>query len=250
MSDQLLSEADRLYRLGRSAEAASLCQKILRSNPRHFGALYTLSKICLEAHQFEQAHYLLEEALKLDPAFADGHCIHGIALCHLGQFAEALASFDKAVSLRSDFVDAICNRSMLLLRMGDFEQALSGFDRVLALDPNHAVTWNNRGNALLSAKCYLDALLSYDRALSIWPDFGEAKINRANTLKEVAQSTAAETFADILCGRAEELMERQLYKEALACFDDALAVKAEFAAALSGREQARGTIARENRTSR
>jgi tetratricopeptide (TPR) repeat protein len=134
--------------------------------------------------------------------------------------------------------------------MGDFEQALSAFDRVLEVDPNHAVTWNNRGNALYSGKCYLDALLSYDKALSIWPDFGQAKTNRANTLKDVAKSTAAEAFVDVLCSRGADLMEQQLYKDALACFDDALAVRAGSAAALAGREHALKKLAKESCTSR
>ena len=240
--EQLLHEAEGLHRAGRIAEAAALYQRILRGNPRQFSALYALGRIYFDAQQFDQAQYLIGEALRIDSAFAEGHCILGVALWNLGRTADALASFDRAISLKADFTDAIANRGMLLLRENRFAEALPAFDRVLELDPNHAVTWNNRGTALASAKCYLDALTSYDKALSIWPEFGQAKANRDNLLKEVAKSTAGRVFADVLCAQGSALMEQQRYKDALACFDDALFVRADCAAAAVGREEAQRSL--------
>jgi len=143
---------------------------------------YALGMSYFEKGQFDQAQYILDEAVRLNPLLLDGLCIRGIALLRLHRHQEALACFERALAAKPDFVEALSNRATTYLELNRIEEALAGFDAALASDPKHAVSWNNRGNALTALKRYEDALASYDKALAIQPGFREAIDNRVNAL--------------------------------------------------------------------
>ena len=143
---------------------------------------YALGMSYFEKGQFDQAQYVLDEAVRLNPLLLDGLCVRGIALLRLKRHQEALACFERALAAKPDFVEALSNRATAYLELNRIEEALAGFDAALAVDCNHAVSWNNRGNALTAVKRYEEAVASYDKALAIQPEFAEAKDNRVNAL--------------------------------------------------------------------
>jgi predicted TPR repeat methyltransferase len=143
---------------------------------------YALGMSYFEKAQFDQAQYVLDEAVRLNPHLLDGLCFRGVALLRLKRHQEALSCFERALAAKPEFVEALSNRATAYLELNRIEDALAGFEAALAVDSNHAVTWNNRGNALMSANRYEEALESYERALAIQPEFAEAKDNRGNAL--------------------------------------------------------------------
>jgi len=185
MPDPLLQNAVSLHKAGRLAEAAHLYQQILRANPRHFEALYSLAMIHFQSGRLEEAQNLLGEVLRLNPRFAEGWCSRGIALLQLRRRDEALGCLDQAIAIMPDFVEAWSSRATALLEMNRLDEALTAFDRVLALDPKHAISWNNRGNTFVAMHRLEDAVESFDRALALRPDLEIAQNNRMLALLEL-----------------------------------------------------------------
>jgi predicted TPR repeat methyltransferase len=185
MSETLLRQAAGLRQAGRFAEATELYRQILRSDPRHFEATYTLGILSLQEGQLEPAQALLGEALKLNPRFAEGWCARGIVLLQLRRREEALACLDRSLALKPDLLEALCSRATALLEMDRLNEALAGFDRVLALRPDHAISWNNRGNTFIAMRRLEEAVESYDRALALAPEMETARDNRAIALLEM-----------------------------------------------------------------
>jgi predicted TPR repeat methyltransferase/Flp pilus assembly protein TadD len=236
MSDSLLQNAQSAHQAGQIAEAARLYHDLLRGNPRHFEALYALGMIYFQGHQFDRAQYLIGEALKLDPLFLDGLCVRGVVLVKLKRYQEAIACFERALAMKPDFVDALSNLGTALLEMGRREEGLVELDRALAIDPTHAVSWNNRGNVLVAMKRHEEALESYDRALAILPEFPDAQQNRLYALGEL--NRGGPRFAEILCAQGEGFLWRQQWKEALECYEEALAIRPDLPGAAENRERA------------
>jgi len=185
MNEALMRQAAGLQQAGRFAEAAQCYQQILRANPRHFQALFSLGVICLQTEQFEEGQRILSDALKLNPRFGEGWCARGLALLHLRRREEALACFDQSLSLVPDFLEALSSRATALLEMGRHDEALAAFDRVLALRPDHAISWNNRGNTFVAMRRLEEAVVSFDRALALAPDLETARNNRNLALLEL-----------------------------------------------------------------
>src|SRR6266550_4046310 len=98
-TDVSLQDAQSLFQAGRFQEAARLFHDILRTNPRHFEALESLGRIYFHSGQFDQAQYLLGEAVLIDPANIEDLCIRGIALMRLQRRDDALSCFDRALAI-------------------------------------------------------------------------------------------------------------------------------------------------------
>ena len=228
-----MQQAQSAYQAGRLADAGRLYHELLRSNPRDFDALYGLGLVYLHGQQFEQAQYVLGEVVRLDPLFADGFCVRGVALVRLGRHQEGLACFERALIIRPDSVDAWANHATTLLELGKYERALVELERALSIEPMHFVSWNSRGNVLVALKRYAEAVESYDRALAIFADFPDAKQNRLFALGELNRGGPA--FADTLCAQGSELMQHGRWQEALNCFDEALSTRPDLVFAAVGR---------------
>jgi predicted TPR repeat methyltransferase len=120
--------------------------------------------------------------------------------------------------------------------MGRREEGLAELERALAIDPMHAISWNNRGNALLALKRYEEALASYDRALAIYPEFPDAQQNRLFALGEM--NRGGPRFAEILCAQGESFLQREQWKEALQCYEEAQAIQPDIPGAAANRQRA------------
>ena len=225
MNETLLQSAWRAHQRGDLAEAARLYGEILRANPRHFDALYSLGFVYFQSARYDDAERLIDQATQLNPKSADAFFTRGCALQHLNRGDEALASFDKAISLKPGFAEALINRGGLLLAARRQVDALRSFDAALAANPAIAEAWNNRGNALSELGRHEEAILSYDRVLLLKPGILETMINRGTAL--IALGRFAEAISnydealqiapgnpDALCGRANALFEAKNYRAA------------------------------------
>ena len=232
-SETSLQDAQTLHRMGRLPEAAKAYHDFLRTNPRHFEALSGLGIIYFHAHQFEQAQYLIGEALRIDPYDINALCFRGLALMKVNRHPAAVECFDRAIEIKPDFMEAIVNRATALSEMTRFEDAVRAFDQALAMEPNHPLTWNNRGNALFALNRIEEAIESYDTALSIFPELSEAATNRRRAI-DVLRGTGSR-FADSVYTKGVLLLREGRFKEAMAAFDEALEVRPNFVDALSNR---------------
>jgi predicted O-linked N-acetylglucosamine transferase (SPINDLY family) len=126
-----------------------------------------------------------EEALAIDPRFAEAHTNRGAVLLALKHPEAALLSFDAALSIDPGLVEAWNNRGNVLSALGRHEEAVASFDRVLATRPQLFEAQVNRGTALLASRRMDEAFASYDKALRIRPDSADALNGRANALFEL-----------------------------------------------------------------
>ena len=195
MADIAIERAMSLQQAGRFEEAAGLYQQILRANPSHFEALYSLGMVYLQTQRLDEAQKVLGAALKLNPRFAEGFCARGIVLLQMQRREEAIECFDKALLLMPNFVEALSSRATAFLELDRLEQALETFDQVVRLKPNHAISWNNRGNTLVAMRRHEEALECFDKALVIDPRLETAANNRELALLELRRLTRLPAIA-------------------------------------------------------
>src|ERR1700675_2513381 len=115
MSDTLLQDAQIALQAGKLAEGSRHYHDVVRTDPRHFDALSSLGLLYFHTGQFEQAQYLIGEALKLDPLYLDGLCLRGVALANMKRYQDALTCFERALGMKPDFVEAFSNHATTLL---------------------------------------------------------------------------------------------------------------------------------------
>lgn len=186
---------------------------------------------------------LLERTRRL---FLKGAALHG-----QGKLAQAKACFTEVLELQSEHAEALHALGVIAAQTGQAKRAIRLIDQALKIRPEFAMAYYNRGNALKDAGEIEAAIKSYDRALAIQPSLAKAVRSRrlllqfaglkggvlpaAGTVVLAAPSTAT---AKGHYKNGLKLQELRRHEEALASFDRAIALRPDFAEALSGRGMA------------
>jgi Tfp pilus assembly protein PilF len=124
------------------------------------------------------AHY--NEALQIDPNFAEAHNALGVALLERKQVIEAGRHFEQALRIKPGFSDARGNMGIALMRQGKQEEAVPYFRRALAAEPDDAQLHQNFGLALAQMGKPSEAMAHFLEAIRIKPDFAEPRTQLGN----------------------------------------------------------------------
>ena len=100
-----------------------------------------------------------------------------LGVCHkkLGNIALATKMVDNAISLNPNYAEAHYNLGVILKQDGKLNNAVASYKRAIALLPNYADAYNNLGNILRGLGKLEAAKKSFEAALIINPNYSEAK---------------------------------------------------------------------------
>jgi len=120
-----------------------------------------------------------EQAVKIDPGFAQAHYVLGLAILEQGNEQAAESHFQRAIQLDEDYKAAfagVCNTlAVTRFRAGDFTAALAHVTRALEMNENYAEAHNNAGLIYLQLGQPDKAFEHLAEALRIKPRFQEAR---------------------------------------------------------------------------
>jgi tetratricopeptide (TPR) repeat protein len=188
-----------LFRLGRYREAeASFHAAVNENNDEDWActALYWRAQSLIELSRDEEAIGCLEQALKLDPDFADAWESKGICLHYAGMYEEAVTCYDRAVWASTDMSSAWLNRGFALARLERHEEALHSYDEALKRDPACVDSWIGKGHVMEIFGQLEEAIKHYDHALGIDPECVDALVDKADCLEELGRHEEAERCLD------------------------------------------------------
>jgi tetratricopeptide (TPR) repeat protein len=88
----------------------------------------------------------------------------GNALRNLKRYEEALAAYEQAIRLDPNFADAYYNKGIALNELKRHEEALAAYEQAIHLNPNDAYAYNGKGIALRDLKRYKEADQAFEKA--------------------------------------------------------------------------------------
>ncbi|MEL7546450.1 MAG: sulfotransferase [Pseudomonadota bacterium] len=175
----LLAASNHMHE-GRILRAEEVVRAFLQKLPKHVEGMRLLAEIGSRLGINDDAEFLLESALLLEPDNTQVRLDYMQVLRKRQKFDAAL---DQATQLVDRFPD---NPTMLShfaienLQAGNYETALASFDQVLERIPGDPATLTSRGHALKTYGASEDAVASYRRAYESNPEHGEAFYALAN----------------------------------------------------------------------
>jgi predicted O-linked N-acetylglucosamine transferase (SPINDLY family) len=144
-----------------------------------------------QAGDLHAAVVYCQQAISLQPDFAEAHNNLGDALQQQGQLDLALKSYRQAISLEPNYAAAHNNLANILKQKGQLKQAVEAYQRALKLEPDQAITHNNLGTAFTALGKLEAAVDSYQQAIKLKPDIAYFHYNLANTFKQLGKLEAA-----------------------------------------------------------
>ncbi len=139
---------DALEEKGRMDEAISQFQEAIRLNPGFANVRYNLGTTLLKLGQTDAAIGQLQEAVRLNPDFAKAHYNLGHAFLRKNQIDEAIRQFQEAIRLNPDYAEAHNNLGTALGMKGQIDEAIGQFQEAIRLNPDDAKARSNLAHAL------------------------------------------------------------------------------------------------------
>lgn len=106
-------------------------------------------------------------AIHLNPSLAYAHFNRGMAYEDRKDTDAALRDYDSAIRLNADYVDAYNSRGNLRYNLGDYPAAISDYDAIVRINPKQPNTYFNRGNAREKAGDFQGAIEDWSRFLHL-----------------------------------------------------------------------------------
>ncbi len=94
---------------------------------------------------YAQAIYAYNQAIKLDPHYAEAYHNRSAAHLMMENYAQAVLDCERALELASHFTAAYINRGIAYTGLGNYEQALADYNKVVELKANYVYAYFNQG---------------------------------------------------------------------------------------------------------
>ncbi len=226
--EQLLKQADELFKQGKFDEALEVLKKAAELSPQDFRPKAIAGIIYLSQFKLAQAVEEFDKAIALNPNNKYLYLYKARADYFQNKREESLASSQKALKLDPSFVDAYLMVGDILRYMkGREAEAMEAYRTALKLNPNVLQAYVSQAQLLEYEKNEKEAEEMYRKAMSIDPDkmagrfnlgrllVNQGRLKEARQLWEEKTSDKDNTFPNFITvlERAENLEKA---KEALA----------------------------------
>lgn len=204
---QLLTVAS-LIQEGKMYKAEQLCRHFLQTHGHHVEGMRFLAQIGMSFNVQDEAEFLLESAVVLDPDNIGAHFDYVGTLQKRQKFSEAL---EQARVLRekdpeNPQVDMLyANQN---LAVGNFEEALNIYRHRAEDMPNNPGIHLTLGHALKTTGQQKEAIAAYTQAYVVKPDFGDAYWSLANLKTYKFDEAQIASMRELEAAPATQLADR------------------------------------------
>ena len=194
MSDaaQLLAEATRAVREGRIAEAETLYNGVLASQPDNAEALRGLAAIEFQSGRYDAAELKTRRLLELRPDDPAIHFSLGVVLQRRGRLDDAGRAYQSALAINPAHVRALIALGEVYRLQTRFDETASLARTALRIEPSNGDACNLLGAALQGRGETAEAVAWFERAAACRPEDARALYNLGVALQALRRTDEAE----------------------------------------------------------
>ncbi|XP_024526762.1 probable UDP-N-acetylglucosamine--peptide N-acetylglucosaminyltransferase SEC [Selaginella moellendorffii] len=240
--DTLLALAHQEYKAGNYKQALKHCNVVHERSSKRTDVLLLLGAIYYQLHDFDMCIAKNEEALRIDPQFAECYGNMANAFKEKGNVDLAIQYYLVAIELRPGFCDAWSNLASAYMRKGRLQEAAACCRHALTLNPRLVDAHSNLGNLLKAQGLAPHAYYCYAEAIRIQPTFAIAWSNLAGLLMEAGDYERAlayyqeairlkPNFADAHLNLGNALKNLGKAQESIVCYLRAIQLRPDYAIA-------------------
>jgi tetratricopeptide (TPR) repeat protein len=159
----------------------------IKLNPNFAEAYYSRGNSKFNLKDYQGAMQDANKAIELDPNSSEAYLNRGRVYIGLNDYQKAMEANNQAIKLNPKNANAYSNRGLSKYNLGDNQGAISDYNQAIKLNPDLVQAYNNRGTSRNELKDYQGAISDYNQAIKLNPDLVQAYNNRGiakNDLKD------------------------------------------------------------------
>ena len=90
--------------------------------------------------------------------------LKGVDSFRFQEYGEAIHSFDEALKIDPDYADAWINKGSAFHELGMYREAIAAYDQVIRIQPQNASAWKRKGFAFKKLDQNADATIAFSKA--------------------------------------------------------------------------------------
>lgn len=162
--------AQALHNLGAADAAAQEYRRLLAIAPDDVQAMHGLAGLATDRRDWKDALDWLNQALRLQPNFADAHYLRAYIYAQTNRLPDALAELDIVTRQQPHNFHAHLDEASLAEQTGDLDGAVRALRRAIRDLPVPSPLHYTRLGSLLERKGEIvDAIHAYEKAIELWP---------------------------------------------------------------------------------
>ena len=122
---------------------------------------------------------------------AETYRARAYASIQLGNYEKAIRELDQALRMNPNYANAYYNRGSAKRNLGQHSAAIADYDEAIRLDPNDANAYFNRGHAKGELGRHPAAITDYDEAIRLNPNYAHAYFGRGLARSKLYNAQAA-----------------------------------------------------------
>ena len=172
--------------------AQNLYEKVLKTNPDHFGSIFYLGALFAKISNFQEAKKLFKKAIEIQPKFSPAHTNLGSALQKLGELQQAANCCKKAIEIAPKNPIPHANLGAILKDLGEFEKAITCCKKAIEIAPSYTSSYHNLalifqelGEIQKAIDCYEELKQIEPNSLKAHQNLGRLYVALGNTQKAI-----------------------------------------------------------------
>ncbi|MCW5821399.1 MAG: tetratricopeptide repeat protein [Cyanobacteria bacterium TGS_CYA1] len=170
------------YNKNRVPEAIQSYKQALRLDPEDDELRFSLSKMCLQVHDVQDAKKIASEVNSISKYYSRAQDL----IADRGEFANGATGMESAASSTSNTsstntantdisAPAIYNKGVTEARSGNYLEAIKLYKKTIELEPDHPLVYSALGSAYISLNQITEAESALKKGLTISPNDDDAK---------------------------------------------------------------------------
>ena len=172
--------ANSLFNEGSTLAAEQMIRKFLLQNPQHVESMRLLARIGMKLAVLDDAEFLLENVLRLDPDYHAARHNYAEVLADRHKHLQALEQIHKLLAVEPANPVFRALEGNALVGLGRHDEALEIFFKLRQETPGNPTLHLAIGHALKTVGRQPEAIDAYHRAAEVLPTFGDAYWSLAN----------------------------------------------------------------------
>ena len=165
---------------GKLGIAEEKCREFLKKNPANTFAMSLLSDIADRLGYFDDAEFLLESAVKLNPNDGELRMKYAMILRKKQKFSKTMEQVNILCEKFPDNLSYQAQKASEIMQNGDHKGAINLFDDILRKNPYNFSILTSKGHAQKTLGKTDQAIKNYQSAYKVKQDHGEAFFSLSN----------------------------------------------------------------------